>query len=106
MLINCVLFSYSRLTKAPRLNKPFSAHLRCFDPIPHGGVTRRYCWYHVVSLPKYRKKVVFGRLRKEIGGVFRELCEPFGLELVEGHALPDHMRMCLSISSTLSVATR
>jgi putative transposase len=41
---------------------------------------------------------------KEIGGVFRELCEQFGLELVEGHALPDHVHMCLSIPPKFSVA--
>lgn len=65
---------------------------------------RWYCRYHVVFIPKYRKKAIFGRLRKEIGGVFRELCEQFGLELVEGHALPDHVHMCLSIPPKFSVA--
>jgi len=64
---------------------------------------RWYCRYHVVFIPKYRKKAIFGRLRKEIGGVFRELCEQFGLELVEGHALPDHVHI-LSIPPKFSVA--
>ena len=65
---------------------------------------RWYCRYQVVFIPKYRKKAIFGRLRKEIGGIFRELCQQFGLELVEGHALADHVHMCLSIPPKFSVA--
>lgn len=41
-----------------------------------------YCLYHVVFIPKYRKKAIFGSLRKEIGGIFHELCRQFGLELI------------------------
>ncbi len=65
---------------------------------------RWYCRYHVVIIPKYRKKAIFGRLRKEIGGILRELCEQFGIELVEGNAMPDHVHMCLSIPPKYSVA--
>ena len=56
-----------------------------------------HCLYHVVFIPKYRKKAIFGSLRKEIGGIFRELCQQFGTGLIEGHAMPDHIHMCLSI---------
>lgn len=63
-----------------------------------------YCLYHIVSIPKYRKKSIFGRLRKEIGGIFHELCTQFGIGLVEGRALPDHIHMCLSIPPRYGVA--
>jgi len=56
---------------------------------------RWYCRYHVVFVPKYRKKSIFGQLRKGIGNVqLRQLCEKEGVELVEGHALADHVHLC------------
>jgi putative transposase len=63
-----------------------------------------YCRYHVVFVPKYRKKPTFGQLRKQIGGVLRQLCEQEGVELVEGHAMADHVHLCLSIPPKYSVA--
>jgi len=65
---------------------------------------RWYCRYHVVFVPKYRKKSIFGQLRKGIGNVLRQLCEQEGVELVEGHALADHVHLCLSIPPKYSVA--
>ena len=65
---------------------------------------RWYCRYHVVFVPKYRRRAIFGSLRKSIGGVLRQLCEQEGVELVEGHALPDHVHLCLSIPPKYSVA--
>ncbi len=65
---------------------------------------RWYCRYHVVFVPKYRKRAIFGSLRKGIGGMLRQLCEQEGVELVEGHALPDHVHLCLSIPPKYSVA--
>jgi len=55
------------------------------------------CKYHVVILPKYRKKALYGRLRREIGRIFRELCPQKQIELVEGKAIPDHVHMLLSL---------
>ena len=63
-----------------------------------------YCKYHVVWVPKYRKKALFGQLRKGVGKIVRELCTQYGVELVEGHALTDHVHLCLSISPKYSVA--
>ena len=65
---------------------------------------RWYCRYHVVFIPKYRKKVLYGQLRKDVGRVLRQLCEQQGVELVEGHAMPDHVHLCLSIPPKYSVA--
>ena len=65
---------------------------------------RWYCKYHIVFVPKYRKKVIFGQLRKGIGRIIRELCGHQGIELVEGHALSDHVHLCLSIPPKYSVA--
>lgn len=62
------------------------------------------CKYHVVIVPKYRRKVLYGNLKKSIGGILRELCRQRGVELIEGHAMPDHVHLCLSIPSKFSVA--
>ena len=62
------------------------------------------CKYHVVIIPKYRRKVIYGRLKKQIGVILRELCRQKGVELLEGHLMPDHIHMCLSIPPKYSVA--
>lgn len=63
-----------------------------------------YCRYHIVIVPKYRRKRIYGALRKEMGPMLQELCRRFGIELVEGHAMPEHIHMCLSIPPKFSVA--
>ena len=63
-----------------------------------------YCRYHVVIVPKYRRKSMFGALRKDVGQILKELCRRFEIELVEGHVMPDHVHMCLSIPPKYSVA--
>lgn len=62
------------------------------------------CKYHVVILPKYRRKVIFGKRRSEIGKILRQLCQQKGVVLVEGNALSDHVHMVLSIPPKYSVA--
>ena len=62
------------------------------------------CKYHVVIIPKYRRKVLYGNLRKQVGVILRELCRQKGVELLEGQLMPDHVHMCLSIPPKYSVA--
>jgi putative transposase len=62
------------------------------------------CKYHVVIIPKYRQKVLYGRLKRAIGRILRELCDQRGVELLEGKAMADHVHMCLSIPPKFSVA--
>ncbi len=62
------------------------------------------CKYHLVFIPKYRRKVIYGRLRSRIGRIFRDLCDQRGVELVEGHAVADHVHLCLSIPPKFSVS--
>ena len=52
-----------------------------------------YCKYHVVFVPKYRKKSLYGALRRDIGKILRELCGQQGAELLEGYAMKDHIHM-------------
>jgi putative transposase len=57
-----------------------------------------------VIVPRYRRKALFGHVRKRLGKIFRQLCRQKEIELVEGHALLDHVHMVLSIPPKLSVA--
>ena len=65
---------------------------------------RWYCKYHVVWVPTYRKRVIFGQVRRGIGTILRELCRRHGVELLEGHALADHVHLLLSVPPKFSVA--
>lgn len=65
---------------------------------------RWYCRYPIVLVPKYRRRVIYGQLRRSIGRILRELCQQQGVEFVEGHVMPDHVHLCLSIPPKYSVA--
>ena len=62
------------------------------------------CKYHIVFIPKYRKKVLFGRVRREVGAIIRDLCRQKDVEILEGHVMPDHVHMCVRIPPKYSVA--
>ena len=59
--------------------------------------TRWDCKYHVVFIPKHRKKRLFGVLRRNLGVIFHELAQQKGCQIVEGHIMPDHVHMCISV---------
>ena len=65
---------------------------------------RWYCRYHIVIVPKYRRKAIFGALRRELGPILKDLCKRYGVELIEGHVMTDHVHMLLSIPPKFSVA--
>ena len=60
--------------------------------------------YHIVFIPKRRRKLIFGELRRRLGEIFHELAKQKGCEIVEGHLLPDHVHMCVSIPPKYSVS--
>ena len=62
------------------------------------------CKYHVVILPKYRRKVLSAGIRRGIGQILRDLCRQKDIELVEGKAMPDHIHMLLSVPPRYSIA--
>ena len=63
------------------------------------------CKYHIVFVPKYRKKVLYGRTRQRIGRIFHQFCRQTEVGLIEGHAMPDHVHMVLSIPPQYSVSS-
>lgn len=62
------------------------------------------CKYHVVIVPKYRHRVLYGGLRRRVGRILRDLCRQRGVDIIEGHCMPDHIHMCLSIPPKYSVS--
>jgi putative transposase len=62
------------------------------------------CKYHVVIIPKYRKKALYGKVRRKVGEILRELCQQRGIELLEGKTMPDHVHMLLSVPPKYSIA--
>ena len=62
------------------------------------------CKYHLVWIPKYRRKVLYGDIRKHLGGVLRELAIQRESNILEGHLMKDHLHMLISIPPKYSVA--
>lgn len=67
--------------------------------------TKWNCKYHVVFAPKYRRQVIYGKLRLEIGKILRQLCAYKGVEIIEAEACPNHIHMLISIPPKISVSS-
>ena len=63
------------------------------------------CKYHIVFAPKYRRKEVYGNLKKEIGMILRELCKRKDVEIIKAEAYPDHIHMYVSILPKISISS-
>ena len=66
--------------------------------------TKYNCKYHVVFAPKYRRQIIYGKTKKDIGIMLRKLCEYKGVDIIEAEVCPDHIHMLLSIPPKFSVA--
>ena len=62
------------------------------------------CEYHIVFAPKYRRKVIYKTLRKDIGQIFRKICSELKVEILEAEACPDHIHMLVSIPPYVIIA--
>ena len=62
------------------------------------------CKYHIVFAPKYRRQIIYGKIKVEIGKILRVLCERKGVEIIEAEACPDHIHMLVSIPPKYSVS--
>ncbi len=67
--------------------------------------TKWNCKYHIVFIPKYRRKAIYGKLRDDIRTYIRDLCKWKGVEIIEGHMMPDHVHLLLSIPPRISVSS-
>ena len=62
------------------------------------------CQYHIVFAPKFRRKEIYGKLKKDIGQILRKLCEQKDVQIIEAEACPDHIHMLVSIPPHISIA--
>ena len=62
------------------------------------------CKYHIIFAPKYRRQVIYGKIKMDIGKIIRTLCEQKGVEIIEAEACPDHIHMLVSIPPKISVS--
>ena len=67
--------------------------------------TKWLCKYHIVFTPKYRRKAIYNQYRKDLGEILRRLCMRRGVEIIEGHLMPDHVHMLVGIPPKLSVSS-
>ena len=66
--------------------------------------TKWMCKYHIVFTPKYRRKIIYNQYKKSIVEILQQLCRYKGVEIIEGHMMPDHVHMLVSIPPKISVA--
>ena len=74
------------------------------NEIKHTAHSTYRCEYHIVFSPKYRRKEIYGQLKKDIGRIIRKLCEEKKVEILEAEACPDHIHMLVSVPPYLSIA--
>lgn len=67
--------------------------------------TKWKCKYHIVFAPKYRRKIVYNQYRESIKEIIKQLCSYKGVEIIEGHLMPDHAHLLLSIPPKMSVSS-
>ena len=71
------------------------------DSLSH---TKYNCKYHIVFAPKYRRQIIYGKIKKDIGIMLRKLCQYKGVEIIEAEACPDHIHMLISVPPKYSIA--
>lgn len=67
--------------------------------------TKWTCKYHIVFTPKYRRKIIYNQYKADLARILHDLCAYKGVEILEGHLMPDHVHMLLSIPPKLSVSS-
>ena len=66
--------------------------------------TKWRCQYHIVLTPKYRRQIIYGKYKTEIGKILRTICERYDVEIIEAQACPDHIHMLVAIPLKMAVS--
>ena len=121
--ISIASVSYTHLYKPPAMRvrdvgytqkSPFRYKIRLFKPIYNEregdfmankanslSHTKWVCKYHIVFTPKYRRKIIYNQYKESIRDIIKQLCAYKGVEILEGHLMPDHIHMLVSIPPKL-----
>ena len=74
--------------------------------MPHSlSHSKWLCKYHIIFTPKYRRKIIYNKYRESIRDILKSLCSYKGIEILEGHLMPDHVHLLLSIPPKYSVSS-
>ena len=103
---------YEKITSDDRMVKVWRPHYQESkevinmekNKVNHSAHSTWRCQYHIVFAPKYRRKVIYGQLKADIGYILRRLCEEKKVEIIEAEACRDHIHMLVSIPPHISVA--
>ena len=74
------------------------------NEVKHTAHSSYRCEYHIVFVPKYRRKIIYNELKRDIGEILRKLCNDMKVEIIEAEAWPDHIHMLVSIPPYMSIA--
>ena len=67
--------------------------------------TKWMCKYHIIFIPKYRRKIIYNKLRKDLQEIIQRLCQYKGVKIIEGHMMPDHVHLLLAIPPKMSISS-
>ncbi len=84
--------------------KTMEVEMKENNEIKSSAHSKYRCQYHIVFAPKYRRKEIYGKIKKDIGEILRKLCEQKGVEIIEAEACPDHIHMLVSIPPHISIS--
>ena len=99
--IKKLLLSIIKKGSQPNLIDKMRIYIMDNNSLSH---TKYNCKYHIVFAPKFRRKEIYGQLKRDIGEILRKLCEQKGVEIIEAEACPDHIHMLVSVPPYLSIA--
>ena len=74
------------------------------NEVKHTAHSSYRCEYHIVFAPKYRRKVIYGQIKADVGAIIRKLCNELKVEILEAEVCPDHIHMLVSIPPYMSIA--
>jgi putative transposase len=99
---NKITFPYNAIVQVATVVKEGDSMAQQAHSLSH---TKWLCKYHIVFAPKYRRKIIYNQYRQSVGEILRQLCKYKGVEIVEGHLMPDHVHMLVSIPPKISVSS-
>lgn len=95
-------FRYNRVVQALLQERKGDFIAKKNNDLAH---TKWMCKYHIVFTPKYRRKIIYNQLKTDIRDILKQLCSYKGVEIIEGHLMPDHIHMLVSIPPKMSVSS-
>ena len=95
-------FDMMKLVRQPKIIKSKGGSEMDKSSLSH---TKWNCKYHIVFAPKYRRQIIYGKIKRDVGNILRKLCNQKGIEILEATACKDHVHLVLSIPPKYSISS-